>query len=101
MSKHGNPEMLRAFGAKVTPRMLKLYHGPFSGPAFVWYARFVLFHTAKLLATCAYLLVKCRRDTLSDSRVKPFLKRAGPVMNQLMEAGRNVDLALKPTGAGQ
>ena len=80
--------------------MLRLYHGPFSGPAFVWYARFVLFHTAKLLATCAYLLVKCRRDTLSDLRVKPFLKRAGPVMNQFVEAGRKVDLALKlkPTG---
>ncbi len=100
MAKHGNPEMLRKYGAKVEPRRLRLYHGPVIGPALVWQAKFVLFHTVKLLATCAYLLVKCRRDTLSESRVKPFLRRAWPVVNRLMEAGRNVDLALKPTGAG-
>lgn len=100
MAKHGNPEMLRAFGAKVTPSMLKLYHGPFSGPGLVWYARFVLFHTVKLLAACAFLLVKCRQGSLQESRLKPFLRRAAPMMNQLMEAGRNVDLALKTTSAG-
>jgi hypothetical protein len=99
MAKHGNPRLLRKYGAKVQAERLTLYHGPFSGPAIVWLAKFALFHSARLLVGATVIFVRDRARLLSDTDSAAIGKRAIRLLGHLAQLGQSLKGSFPRDGA--
>jgi hypothetical protein len=90
MAKHGNPRLLRKYGATVQDGRLTLYHGPFGGPAIVWLAKFALFHSTRLLVGATITFVRDRANQLDEIANAALGRRALRLLNRLIEAGKSL-----------
>jgi len=98
MAKHGNPSLLRKYGAKVQEERLTLYHGPFGGPAIAWLAKFALFHSTRLLAGATVIFVRDRANQLDETANVALAKRALRLLRSLAEAGKSLKGSLPRPG---
>lgn len=99
MAKHGNPGLLRKYGANVQKERLTLYHGPFGGPAIVWLAKFALFHSARLLAGATITFARDRANQLDETANAALGKRALRLLRSLVDAGKSLRGSFPRRGA--